>query len=173
MACLFKGISIQVQYSIDGCLKPGEAFFQPRTNDGRRVCLQGLQGLRQGPLLGSHVRFPRSQRVDQLPLVHDDVGIFRPPTMECGWDTWLLKWMRDWPANLLIEHQHHVAAMSLNMSNSCVQSSWDLLPQTAPSRLMGGERQQFVHNTRHLIITGGFAYPVVGDTVHTNTDFQL
>ena len=119
MACLFKGISIQVQYSIDGCLKPGEAFFQPRTNDGRRVCLQGLQGLRQGPLLGSHVRFPRSQRVDQLPLVHDDVGIFRPPTMECGWDTWLLKWMRDWPANLLIEHQHHVAAMSLNMSNSC------------------------------------------------------
>ena len=91
MACLFKGISIQVQYSIDGCLKPGEAFFQPRTNDGRRVCLQGLQGLRQGPLLGSHVRFPRSQRVDQLPLVHDDVGIFRPPTMECGWDTWLFE----------------------------------------------------------------------------------
>ena len=49
----------------------------------------------------------------------------------------------------------------------------DLLPQTAPSRLDGKGTAAIFHNTRHLMITGGFAYPVVGDTVHTNTDFHL
>ena len=84
-----------------------------------------------------------------------------------------LEWMRDWPANLLLGHQHHVAAMSLNMSNSCATNSWHLLPQTTPSRLMGGESSNFFsqhtafNDHRWFCISSCWRY-----CAH-NTDFHL
>ena len=57
---------------------------------------------------------------------------------------------------LLIEHQHHIAARSLDLSSSC---AIDSCRSASPSRTLtpgweGNSRN--IHNTRHLMITGWF-----------------
>ena len=85
---------IGVVNTFDGTLELAKAVFQPVDNDGRRVCLQSLQGIIQGLFLVSHMSLPRPQRVGELPLVHCCLSHhwdFPLPAMECGLarDSWI------------------------------------------------------------------------------------